>query len=67
MNRIATAVLALTMSACTMTPTQKRLTGIVAGVLVVGAIAAERADNGEMQSRVPTPSVNCQPNPELCR
>jgi hypothetical protein len=40
--------LLLILSGCAdLTPTQKKVAGVVAGVLVVGAIAAHRADSGE--------------------
>lgn len=41
---IIAAIAAL--SGCAMTPAQKQFAGIAAGILVVGAIAAHDADNG---------------------
>jgi hypothetical protein len=63
--RLAIVAAALSMSACGLTPTQQKWVGIAAGVLTVGAIAAHEQDNGK--ARVPTPSVDCNSNPELCR
>lgn len=42
---------------CAMTPQQKKITGIVAAVLIAGAIAAEKSDRGD--------SVNGQPAGEI--
>lgn len=43
-----------------MTPTQKKVAGAVAGVLVVGAIAAYQADKGSTSS--PTPAAISSPS-----
>ena len=39
-------VLAFVLAGCSMTPTQKKWTGVAVGVLVVGAIAAHQQDHG---------------------
>lgn len=46
MSKAIMILLALTLGGCAMSPAQKKWTGIAAGVLVVGAIAAHRADSG---------------------
>lgn len=61
-------LIALTLSACEMTPTQKTWAGVAAGVLIVGAMVAHDADSGKPQSpTVATPGVNCASNPALCQ
>ena len=66
MNRAILFLGIFFLSGCAMTPTQKKWTGFVAGALIVGAIAAERSENGEDQRRVSTPAVDCQANPQSC-
>lgn len=44
---LAVVVAALSLSACSLTPTQQKWAGFAAGVLVVGAIAAHDADSGK--------------------
>ena len=47
-SRLAMSIaVALSLSACGLTPTQQKWTGIAAGVLIVGAIAAHRDDSGQ--------------------
>lgn len=67
--KIITAIAAaIALSACAMTPTQKKWAGIAAGVLIVGAIAAHDADSGGNASPdVQTPTVPCPSDPESCR
>ena len=68
MRRIlATLAAGLLLSACAMTPTQKKWTGIAAGVLIVGAVAAREADSGNPEAggfAITAPSKPCtvQPN-----
>lgn len=63
---IVVFILAVVMSACSMTPTQKKWTGIAAGVLIVGAVAAYESDSGKPDAglAVTDPSAPCtmQPN-----
>lgn len=64
--RLAVLAAALSLSACGLTPSQKF--GVVAGVLIVGAIAAHEQDSGKpLVPNVATPGVDCSTNPELCR
>lgn len=51
----ALALLALSiLSACSMTPAQKKWTTIAASVVVAGAIAAHELDNGGKKNPCPT-------------
>jgi hypothetical protein len=45
--RLAVLATALCLSACSLSPTQKKWAGFAAGVLIVGAIAAHRDGSGE--------------------
>lgn len=70
--KIITAIAAaIALSACAMTPTQKRWTGIAAGVLIVGAVAAHQADSGKPAANggaIGKPSLPCHPQPDgTCR
>lgn len=47
MKTAAVILVSFVLAGCSMTPTQKKWTGAVVGVLVVGAIAAHRQDNGD--------------------
>lgn len=70
MKRISAIMAALLVSGCALTPTQKKIAGAIAGVLIVGAIAAhdEDGDSGQVfQNRTPTPNVDCASNPQTCR
>jgi hypothetical protein len=65
--------LSLLLAGCAMTPQQKKWTGIVAGVLVVGAIAANKADRGDDSPTAGAavfgkPGIPCHPQPDgSCR
>lgn len=64
--KVAVLVLAASLAGCSLTPAQRW--GVVAGVLVAGAIAAHEHDSGKLiVPTVPTPGVDCSRNPELCR
>jgi hypothetical protein len=57
---------------CSLTPTQKKVAGFVAGALVVGAIAAhDSSDNNDAGVASPTmgaASMPCRPQPDgSCR
>ncbi len=72
MHRISIVLIAtaLALSACSMTPTQKKWTAFAAGVLVVGAIAAHDAENGKLPrgGAITEPSFPCRPQPDgSCR
>lgn len=70
MRKILVIVLAVLASACAMTPTQKKWTGIAAGVLIVGAIAAHSADSGKPDAglAISNPTLPCHPQPNgTCR
>lgn len=59
-------LVALALSGCGLTPQQR--VAVVAGVLIVGAVAAHQHDSGRLLApSVPTPGVDCARNPELCR
>lgn len=65
-------MLALALTGCAMTPEQKKWTGIVAGVLVVGAIAAHQSDSGDTPAAnggaISDPSAPCVIQPDgSCR
>lgn len=68
-SRIVALILAFTLvSGCSLTPQQKKWTGIGLAVLAVGAIAAHREDSGApVTPDVKTPNVDCASNPQLCR
>jgi hypothetical protein len=62
MMRALIVLAAMLASACSMTPTQKRVAWIAGGVLVAGAVAAHELDHGGAQrdaGHVATPSVTC--------
>ena len=66
------AILALSLTACaSMTPTQQKWLGVAAGLVVVGAIAAERADSEESADPITQPTsrdLPCYPQPDgSCR
>jgi hypothetical protein len=65
---IALIGVALSLSACSMTPTQKKWVGFAAGVVAVGALAAHN-DGGKAASEPKShlPPLNCQASPESCR
>lgn len=47
MRALLLAMLVISISACSLTPTQKKWAGVAAGVLIVGAIAAhDSKDDG---------------------
>lgn len=65
-------LMSMTLAACGMTPVQKKWAGIAAGVLVVGAIAAHKADNGDSSAAAGPvfgkPAMPCHPQPDgSCR
>jgi hypothetical protein len=66
-SRLAVLAVALTLSACGLTPQQK--VGVIAGLLIVGAIAAHGQDHGKpVAGAVSSPSVPCRPQPDgSCR
>jgi len=49
-------IVLLSLSACALTPTEKRIVKVGAAVLVAGAIAAHNADNGSQDGmkHIPT-------------
>jgi len=52
----------------TMTPAQKKWTGVAVGVLVVGAVAAHRADHGDGPAPPVGKPPGCAPQPDgSCR
>ena len=54
LRTIAIALALLSLTACAnMSPTQKKWTAVGAGVLVVGAYAAYKADHGDSNSAQP--------------
>lgn len=70
MRTLLLAVAVLTVSACSLTPTQKKLLGFAAGVIVVGTIAAHDDDSDPVlaTTEVGDPSIPCRPQPDgSCR
>lgn len=66
---LAAVVGALALTACSMTPAQKKWAGFAAGVLVVGAIAAHQSDSGSSPPlAIADPNPPCRPQPDgSCR
>jgi hypothetical protein len=58
MKKMIVLVLAVLAGCSTMTPAQKRWTGVAVGVLVVGAIGAHRSDH----RRPVSPGCTVQPD-----
>lgn len=67
--RIAIIIAILGLSACSMTPTQKKWAGFAAGVLAVGAIAAHDAGSGKPLTNASVGGgLPCHPQPDgSCR
>jgi len=63
----------LVLSACQLSPTQQKWAGVAAGVLIVGGIAAYKADHGDDPDSVAgtvvgKPGMPCTPQPDgTCR
>lgn len=68
-SAITAIVIALGLSACSLTPTQKKWAGFAAGVHVVGAIAVHDPDRGKLLAPILTdPNLPCRPQPNgSCR
>lgn len=66
---LAVLTVVFTLSACAMSPAQRKWAGIAAGVLVVGAIVTHERNEQSAPAgpSVPTPSTPCTANPEICR
>lgn len=62
-SKVVVVALAASLAGCGLTPAQRF--GVVAGVLVAGAIAAH--DDGPTVPNVSTPRVDCSSSPALCR
>jgi hypothetical protein len=53
-----------------MTPAQKKWTGIAAGILIIGAVAAHKSDSGNLVNggAITVPFLPCHPQPDgTCR
>lgn len=69
MRTLSILIAALAVSACSLTPTQKKWLGVAAGVIVVGTIAAhDDSDPVLATTQVGDPSIPCRPQPDgSCR
>lgn len=73
MKRLVFVILATALlCGCSLTPTQKKWAGVGASVLIVGAIAAHKANNGEHPYGAPAaisgPASPCSIQPDgSCR
>jgi len=67
MKTVALLALVLLAGCSSITPAQKKWTSVAVGILVVGAIAAHKADNDPLASSVTSPSA-CFAQPDgSCR